>query len=54
MVIAMTTAAITQPSAIHKPPKTIQSRLRRREMRDIATRRPATRSPPALVVQPLP
>src|SRR5262245_42838894 len=36
MVIAMTTAAITQPSAIHKPPKTIQSRLRRREMMDIA------------------
>jgi hypothetical protein len=54
MVIAMTTAAITQPSAIHKPPKTIQSRLRRREMRDIATQRPTTmRSPPALVVQPL-
>src|SRR5215813_9531560 len=42
MVIAMTTAAITQPSAIHKPPQTIQSRLRRREMRDIAMRRPTT------------
>jgi hypothetical protein len=32
IVMAMTTAAITQPSAIHKPPKTIQSRLRRMEM----------------------
>src|SRR5215510_3154969 len=42
MVIAMTTAAITQPNAIHKPPKTIQSRLRRMEMTDIATRRPTT------------
>jgi len=54
MVIAMTTAAITQPNAIHKPPQTIQSRLRRREIRDIAMRRPTTRSLPALVVQPLP
>src|SRR5262249_48248538 len=31
-----------RPNAIHKPPQTIQSRLRRREMRDIATRRPTT------------
>jgi hypothetical protein len=37
-----TTAAITQPSAIHKPPKMIQSKLRRREMTDIATPRPTT------------
>jgi hypothetical protein len=43
MVIAMTTAAITQASAIHRPPKTIQSRLRRRETIDIAIRRPTTR-----------
>ena len=28
----MTTAAITQPSAIHQPPKTIQSRLSRSRM----------------------
>ena len=38
MVIAMTMAAITQPSAIQKPPQTIQSRLRRREIKDIAAR----------------
>src|SRR5215471_12523019 len=43
MVIAITKAAITQPNAIHKPPKTIQSRLRRREITDITTRRPTTR-----------
>jgi signal transduction histidine kinase len=43
MVIAITTAATAQPSAIHRPPKTIQSRLRRRETIDIAIRRPTTR-----------
>src|SRR5688572_27937064 len=54
MVIAITTAAITHPSAIHKPPKAIQSRLRRREMTDIATQRPTTDPAysPALVDQP--
>src|SRR5262245_32424288 len=50
MVIAMTTAAITQPNAIHKPPKTIQSRLRRREMRDITMRRP-TKTPKACITR---
>src|SRR5271167_3996130 len=30
MVIAMITAATTQATAIHKPPNTIQSRLRKR------------------------
>jgi hypothetical protein len=54
IVIAMTTAAITQPSAIHKPPKTIQSRLRTRETRDIGRSDRRTTRSPALVVQPLP
>jgi len=36
MVIAMTTAAITQPIAIHRPPNTIHSRFKRKAMSDIA------------------
>jgi hypothetical protein len=35
MVIAMTTAAIIQPAAIHRPPNTIQNRLRSKETGDI-------------------
>jgi hypothetical protein len=37
MVIAMMTAAIAHPRAIHKPPKTIQSRLRRSDITGIRT-----------------
>ncbi len=36
MVIAMISAASTQPIAIHKPPKTIQRRLRRKLMSGMA------------------
>src|SRR5215467_720202 len=36
MVIAMTTAATTQPTAIHRPPNTIQSKFNRKAMGDIA------------------
>src|SRR5215831_10050768 len=35
MVIAITTAAITQPTAIHRPPQTIHSRFRSTDMGDI-------------------
>jgi hypothetical protein len=35
MVIAIMTAAITQPTAIHRPPNTIHSRLSRKETPDI-------------------
>jgi hypothetical protein len=35
LVIAITTAAIIQPAAIHKPPKMIHSRFRSTEMGDI-------------------
>ena len=35
MVIAMTTAAIIQPAAIHRPPNTIHSRFRSKETGDI-------------------
>src|SRR6476659_9229225 len=35
MVIAITTAAIIQPAAIHRPPKMIHSRFRSTEMADI-------------------
>jgi hypothetical protein len=36
IVIAMMTAATSQPAAIHKPPKTIHSTLRSRLVRGIA------------------
>ena len=35
MVIAMTTPAIIQPAAIHRPPNTIHIRLRSKETGDI-------------------
>src|SRR5215471_9697029 len=35
MVIAIATAAITQPTAIHRPPQTIHSRFRSTDMGDI-------------------
>jgi hypothetical protein len=35
MVIAMTTAAIIQPTAIHRPPKMTHSRFSSTEMGDI-------------------
>ena len=35
MVIAMMTAAISQPTAIQRPPKTIQNRLSRRDRADM-------------------
>src|SRR6476619_738235 len=38
MVIAITTAAIIQPAAIHRPPKMIHSRFRSTEMADIPGR----------------
>src|SRR5450631_1047723 len=36
MVIAMMTPAIAQPTAIHRPPKAIHSRLSRREKVDMS------------------
>src|SRR4051794_17381291 len=36
IVIAITTAAISQPSAIHAPPSTIQSTFRSKETGDMA------------------
>jgi hypothetical protein len=36
MVIAMTTAAIIQPAAIHRPPKTIHRRFSSKDSGDIA------------------
>jgi hypothetical protein len=36
MVIAMRTAAITQPIAIHRPPKTIHNMLSKRDRVDIS------------------
>jgi hypothetical protein len=37
MVIAIITAAITQPSAISRPPKTIHSRLSKKDKADMGS-----------------
>src|ERR1700686_4849735 len=50
MVIAITSAAISQPAAIHRPPQAIHNRLSKSAKIDIAGLRGSMTMPPSVVV----